>query len=91
MSLLGDPARRRPGSGDPRARGLTPLWRDESYRADYEALVEEVRRQDVGLMTIKTVSSRNWPDGSDHSYATWYEPYDAQDRVTVPRHAVLSR
>jgi aryl-alcohol dehydrogenase-like predicted oxidoreductase len=46
---------------------LTPLnpvlWRDESYRADYLALVAEVRRQDAGLMTIKTISRRNWPDG----------------------------
>ena len=78
----------------PFATVLTPLnpvlWRDESYRADYEALAEEVRRQDVGLMTIKTVSRRNWPDGSDHSYATWYEPYDAQDRVTAAVSWVLS-
>ncbi len=52
----------------PFATVLTPLnpvlWRDESYRADYQALVGEVRRQDVGLMTIKTVSRRNWPDGA---------------------------
>ena len=51
----------------PFATVLTPLnpvlWRDESYRADYEALVDEVQRQDVGLMTIKTVSRRNWPEG----------------------------
>ena len=50
----------------PFATVLTPLnpvlWRDESYRADYEALVDEVRRQDAGLMTIKTVSRRNWPE-----------------------------
>lgn len=37
------------------------LSRDGSYRRDYEALVEEVRRQDAGLMTIKTLSRRNWP------------------------------
>ena len=78
----------------PFATVLTPLnpvlWRDDSYRADYEALVEEVRRQDVGLMTIKTVSRRNWPEGADQSYATWYEPYDAQDRVTAAVSWVLS-
>ena len=78
----------------PFATVLTPLnpvlWRDESYRADYEALVEEVRRQDVGLMTIKTVSRRNWPEGADHSYSTWYEPYDAPDRVTAAVSWVLS-
>ena len=62
----------------PFATVLTPLnpvlWRDEAYRADYEALVEEVQRQDAGLMTIKTVSRRNWPEGADQPYATWYEP-----------------
>jgi aryl-alcohol dehydrogenase-like predicted oxidoreductase len=78
----------------PFATVLTPLnvvlWRDESYRADYEALVAEARRQDVALMTIKTVSRRNWPEGSHHAYSTWYEPYDAQDRITAAVSWVLS-
>ena len=78
----------------PFATVLTPLnpvlWRDESYRADYEALVAEVRRQDVGLMTIKTVSRRNWLDGADHSHTTWYEPYDDQARITAAVSWVLS-
>ena len=78
----------------PFATVLTPLnpvlWRDESYRADYQALVEEVQRQDVGLMTIKTVSRRNWPDGADHSHTTWYEPYDDQARITAAVSWVLS-
>src|SRR3712207_196740 len=47
---------------------LTPwnyvLSADESYLGDFEALVEEVKRQDAGLMTIKTVSRRNWPEGN---------------------------
>ena len=62
----------------PFATVLTPLnpvlWRDDAYRADYVALVEEVRRQDVGLMTIKTVARRNWPRGAEQAYSTWYEP-----------------
>jgi aryl-alcohol dehydrogenase-like predicted oxidoreductase len=78
----------------PFATVLTPLnpvlWRDESYRADYLALVGEVRRQDVGLMTIKTVARRNWADGADHSYATWYEPYDDHARITAAVSWVLS-
>ena len=57
----------------PFATVLTPLnpvlWRDDAYRADYQALVDEVRRQDAGLMTIKTVSRRNWPEGAEqHAY-----------------------
>jgi hypothetical protein len=66
------------------------LWRDPSYRADYQALVEEVRRQDAGLMTIKTVSRRNWPEAADHQYATWYEPYDDQARITAAVSWVLA-
>jgi aryl-alcohol dehydrogenase-like predicted oxidoreductase len=78
----------------PFATVLTPLnpvlWRDPAYRSDYEALVAEVRRQDAGLMTIKAVSRRNWPDGADLDYSTWYEPYDVQDRVTAAVSWVLA-
>jgi aryl-alcohol dehydrogenase-like predicted oxidoreductase len=78
----------------PFATVLTPLnpvlWRDDTYRAAYLALVDETRRQDAGLMTIKTVSRRNWPDGADQSYATWYEPYDDQVRITAAVSWVLA-
>ena len=67
---------------------LTPwnfiLSTDENYRADYEALVEELRRQDAGLMIIKTISRRNWPEGDpigDQRYTTWYEPFDRQEYI----------
>ena len=76
---------------------LTPwnfiLSTDESYRADYEALVEEVRRQDAGLMIIKTISRRNWPEGDptgDQRYTTWYEPFDRQDYIDAGVSWVLS-
>ncbi len=78
----------------PFATVLTPLnpvlWRDERYRADYEALVAEVARQDAGLMTIKTVSRRNWPVPDDQPYTTWYEPFDDQQRITAAVSWVLS-
>ena len=78
----------------PFATVLTPLnpvlWRDESYRVDYLALVQEVRRQDAGLMTIKTVSRRNWPQGSDQTHTTWYEPYVDQARITAAVSWVLA-
>ena len=78
----------------PFATVLTPLnpvlWRDDSYRTDYQALVAEVRRQDAGLMTIKTVSRRNWPKDAEPSHTTWYEPYDQQARITAAVSWVLS-
>src|SRR5689334_17077531 len=78
----------------PFATVLTPLnavlWRDEAYRADYEALVREVDRQDAGLMTIKTVSRRNWTSDGEHPNTTWYEPYVDQDRITAAVSWVLA-
>src|SRR5215212_2681714 len=75
---------------------LTPwnyiLSTDEGYRADYKALVEEVRRQDAGLMIIKTISRRNWPEGGAEGqrYTTWYEPFDQQEYIDAAVSWVLS-
>ena len=57
------------------------LSRDPAYRAAYDALVEEVQRQDAALMLIKTVARQNWT--GEHRYATWYEPLDDQRTVTA--------
>jgi aryl-alcohol dehydrogenase-like predicted oxidoreductase len=69
----------------PFATVLTPinlvLSRDPAYRAGYDALVDEVQRQDVGLMIIKTVARQNWK--GEHRYATWYEPLDDQRTITA--------
>jgi predicted aldo/keto reductase-like oxidoreductase len=77
----------------PFATVLTPinpvLSQDASYRADYDALVEEVARQDAGLMIIKTISRRNWPDDQKR-WSTWYEPLDDQRTVTAAVSWVLS-
>lgn len=76
---------------------LTPwnyiLSTDEDYRRDFEALVREIQRQDAGLMTIKTISKRNWPEGDPQRgqrYATWYEPFDGQEYVDAAVSFVLS-
>jgi predicted aldo/keto reductase-like oxidoreductase len=57
------------------------LGQDPAYLADYQALVAEVQAQDVGLMIIKAVSRRNWPEPVEHNYTTWYEPFDDQERI----------
>ena len=72
----------------PFATVLTPinpvLSDDAAYRSAFDALVEEVQRQDAGLMLIKTVARQNWPDASaDHPFATWYEPLADQRSVTA--------
>jgi aryl-alcohol dehydrogenase-like predicted oxidoreductase len=77
---------------------LTPwnyvLSTDEGYRRDFQALVEEIKRQDAGLMTIKTVSRRNWPEGNPvegQRRATWYEPFEEQEYVDAAVSFVLGR
>jgi aryl-alcohol dehydrogenase-like predicted oxidoreductase len=72
----------------PFATVLTPLnfvlGQNPAYLADYQALVAEVQAQDVGLMIIKTVSRRNWPEEPvEHGYSTWYEPFDDQRRISA--------
>jgi aryl-alcohol dehydrogenase-like predicted oxidoreductase len=78
----------------PFATILTPwnplLSRMESYAADFYALVAEVQRQDAGLMTIKTVSRRNWASPAEKRYNTWYEPYDQDGPITAAVSWVLS-
>jgi predicted aldo/keto reductase-like oxidoreductase len=74
---------------------LSPLnWvlaQAPAYLADYQALVAEVQAQDAGLMIIKTVSRRNWPEGPvEHGYSTWYEPFTDQERIGASVAWVLS-
>jgi aryl-alcohol dehydrogenase-like predicted oxidoreductase len=70
------------------------LSTDRGYRRDFEALLEEIERQDAGLMTIKTVSRRNWPEGNPsvgQRRATWYEPFEEREYVDAAVSFVLAR
>jgi aryl-alcohol dehydrogenase-like predicted oxidoreductase len=64
---------------------LTPcnyrLWIEPDYRRDLEALEEEIRAQDVGLMFIKALARNLWREGEEHRYRTWYEPLDDQRAI----------
>lgn len=72
---------------------LTPLnhvlYRDAAYRRDFDALVDEIRRQDVGLMTIKSVARGPWKT-DNHTHATWYQPFDQQANIDAAVAFVLS-
>lgn len=78
----------------PFATVLSPLnvalSRDPDYLRAYEALAEEVHRQDAGLMNIKSVARRNWPRDGEQRYATWYEPLDQAELVRAAVSWVLS-
>jgi aryl-alcohol dehydrogenase-like predicted oxidoreductase len=66
------------------------LTRDPAYLADYQALVAEIQAQDAGLMVIKALSRRNWPEPVEHAYTTWYEPFEDQEHITAAVAWVLS-
>jgi len=77
---------------------LTPwnyvLSLDGTYRADFEALAEETGRQDAGLLIIKAISRRNWPDGDPtegQRRATWYEPFEEPEYINAAVSFVLAR
>jgi aryl-alcohol dehydrogenase-like predicted oxidoreductase len=66
---------------------LTPLnYRlatDPAYAADYADLVAAVQASDAALMTIKMIARRNWREGEQKSYDTWYAPFDEQRYITA--------
>jgi aryl-alcohol dehydrogenase-like predicted oxidoreductase len=74
---------------------LTPcnyrLWIEDAYRRDLEALEDEVRAQDAGLMVIKALARNLWARDAPHRYHTWYEPLDEQGTVDAAVSFALAR
>jgi aryl-alcohol dehydrogenase-like predicted oxidoreductase len=74
---------------------LTPyhyrLTRYADYLRDFEALVEEVRRQDAALLLIKAVARNQWRTGEAPRFTTWYEPLDEQRTIDAAMAFALAR
>lgn len=74
---------------------LTPyayrLAREPDYLRDFEALVDDIRARDAGLMLIKAVAHNLWRAGEEHRYTTWYEPLDEQRAVDAAVAFALAR
>ncbi len=79
----------------PFATVLTPLnfilYNNAEYRNAFHALVEETARQDTGLMVIKAIAKGPWESEEAKRYATWYEPFDQQERIDRSVAFVLSQ
>jgi aryl-alcohol dehydrogenase-like predicted oxidoreductase len=67
------------------------LAQDVQYRRDFEALLEEIRDQDVGLRVIKSVARNLWKKSEEAPYTTWYEPMYEQEHITASVAFVLGR
>jgi aryl-alcohol dehydrogenase-like predicted oxidoreductase len=74
---------------------LTPysyrLYREPAFRTPFEALVEEVVAQDLGLMLIKYMARNLWRDEQSPRYTTWYEPLEEQDHIDAAVAFALAR
>jgi aryl-alcohol dehydrogenase-like predicted oxidoreductase len=74
---------------------LTPynyrLTRYPEYLRDFEALVEDVREKDAGLMLIKAVARNLWRSGEEHRFTTWYEPLEEQSAIDAAMAFALAR
>ena len=53
-------------------------------------LLEYARRKDVGVIAIKAISKRPWPEGT-RAYHTWYEPFDDQINIDKSLRYTLDR
>lgn len=74
---------------------LTPynyrLTLEPEYLRDFEALVEQIRAQDAGLMLIKALARNLWRAGELARFTTWYEPLDEQDAIDAAVAFALAR
>jgi hypothetical protein len=67
------------------------LTRYPEFLRDFQALVEEVRAQDVGLMVTKAVARNLWRAGEERRFSTWYEPLDEQSTIDAAMAFALGR
>jgi hypothetical protein len=55
--------------------------RDDTYRAEFGALLATCRERGVAVQTIKSIARRRWDEGATPSTTTWYEPLAAATDV----------
>lgn len=67
------------------------MLRDARYRDEFEALLATCRRRNVAVQTIKSVARRRWPDGSQPTHDTWYEPLTDEADVERAVHWALAQ
>jgi aryl-alcohol dehydrogenase-like predicted oxidoreductase len=67
------------------------LWADVDYRRAAEELLALCAERDLGVMAIKAVARRPWPEGDEARFATtWYEPRREPGAVAQGVHFALS-
>ena len=52
------------------------MLQNPEYAADFERLLEVCRERGVAVQTIKSLARRRWPQGTQPTHSTWYEPFE---------------
>jgi aryl-alcohol dehydrogenase-like predicted oxidoreductase len=66
------------------------LMENRDYAADFEALAAACQHSGAAIQTIKSITRRPW--GERHrDRATWYQPFDDPEAITLSVHWVLGR
>lgn len=65
------------------------LFADHEYRKQAQTLLDICEVKDVGVMTIKSVAKEPWGE-REHTYHTWYVPFDEQEAIQQSVDFVLS-
>jgi aryl-alcohol dehydrogenase-like predicted oxidoreductase len=66
------------------------MMQNESYAAEFEALVERCQARGVAVQTIKAITRGPWGERKPHR-ATWYEPLEEPAAIEAAVHYVLRR
>jgi len=66
------------------------LYRDERYRGEFIALLEECRDRGVAVQTIKSLTRGPWGE-KRHTAETWYEPFEERGDIELAVSWVLGQ
>ncbi len=66
------------------------LYRNETYRQDFQRLQAECQHQNVAIQTIKGVTRRPWGD-TPVTRNTWYEPFEDPADIDRAVHWILGQ
>jgi predicted aldo/keto reductase-like oxidoreductase len=66
------------------------LMENPKYAAGFNDLLEDCRRSNRAVQTIKSISSGPWDD-QEKTRSTWYKPLEEQVQIDTMVHWVLSR
>lgn len=66
------------------------LYAHPDYRRDAVRLLQECQARDVGVMIIKSIARGPWGD-MQHTYNTWYQPFDDAAIIRDWVHFALSQ